>query len=205
MILGALAALSTHVPVDVFIFVGSILEEVIAPIPSPFVLTVAGGIAHAAGSEMEVLFWLAAVGAVGKTLGAWVLYWIADRLEDVIVPRYGKYVGVVHEDIERVGSRMQKDWRGKAFLVVARALPFFPGGVVSIVAGIVKVERITYLWTSVVGSYVRSLLYLYIGYVGTESAREWQEGMDFLEVIGKAVVALGIAGLIAYIILRRKK
>ena len=48
-----LEKLAQYVPLEVFTVVGTFLEEVIAPIPSPFVLTTAGTITKAQNNPLS--------------------------------------------------------------------------------------------------------------------------------------------------------
>ncbi|OGM24943.1 hypothetical protein A2627_03180 [Candidatus Woesebacteria bacterium RIFCSPHIGHO2_01_FULL_39_28] len=45
-IISHIKTLANTTPLDLFVFVGPILEEIIAPIPSPLVMTTAGTLAH---------------------------------------------------------------------------------------------------------------------------------------------------------------
>src|SRR3990167_9664077 len=90
-------------PLEVFLFAGSIIEEVIAPIPSPFIPVGAGTVAAVQEKPLLFLFWLAGFGAVGKVIGAWVLYFAAYKAEDIVLGKFGKFLGVSHKEIESVG------------------------------------------------------------------------------------------------------
>jgi membrane protein DedA with SNARE-associated domain len=92
---------SKSVPLELYTFVGSIIEEIIGIIPSPLVLTLAGSLALGDNKPLVYLFWLGVVGAAGKTFGGWVLYVIADKFEDVSL-RFGKWVGVSHQTVESI-------------------------------------------------------------------------------------------------------
>ena len=82
---------ATQIPVEIFTFLGAFIEEVIAPVPSPIVMTLVGSIAAAQMTGLVFLFYLAIIGAVGKTLGAWLLYFITDKAEDLVFKRFGKF------------------------------------------------------------------------------------------------------------------
>ena len=66
--------ISTKVPLEIFTFFGAMGEEIIAPIPSPLVMTLAGSIASSQNKTFVFLLWLALLGALGKTIGAYVIY-----------------------------------------------------------------------------------------------------------------------------------
>jgi membrane protein DedA with SNARE-associated domain len=96
--------LSDRIPLELFTFIGSFLEDVLAPIPSPLVTTTAGTIAFAQGYLFIGLFWLALIAAAGKTLGCIVIYIITDKAEDFFMTRLGPRLGVTHKEIENLGE-----------------------------------------------------------------------------------------------------
>jgi hypothetical protein len=77
-------ALARHLPVDIFVLVGTFIEEVISPIPSFVVLIPAGAVASAQSLPLWYLLWLAALCGAGRVAGGSLLYWIAYRLEGAI-------------------------------------------------------------------------------------------------------------------------
>ena len=111
---------STKVPVEIFAFVGSFLEEVIAPIPSPLVMTAVGSIAFSQHHGYAFLLWLSLIGAVGKTLGAWVIYFVAFNLEDILLERFGRFLGVSKDDIAKLGKYFKKKWKDFFVLFLLR-------------------------------------------------------------------------------------
>src|SRR3990167_5973603 len=102
-IISLIKTLATTIPLDVFAFIGSFLEEIIAPIPSPLVMTTAGTLAHTQNHTLLYLFWLALAASLGKTIASWLYYVLADKSEDLVLTRFGKYVGVSHNEIESIG------------------------------------------------------------------------------------------------------
>src|SRR3990172_7058854 len=82
-----------------FVFIGSILEEVISPIPSPTLLAAAATTflrEHQSFSFPLVseLLLIAALSAVGKTIGTLVFYYAGFYGGKGLVDRFGKYFWV---------------------------------------------------------------------------------------------------------------
>lgn len=192
-------------PLEGFLFVGSFIEEVIAPIPSPFVLTLSGSIAAAKHMPLLALLYLALIGALGKTLGAWVLYFITDKLEDLILTKYGKFFGVSHKSVEVIGKKFGKGWKDFFILLGLRSLPVVPSAPVSIVCGLIKIELKMYLIASFLGTFIRNLLFLYFGYAGLSSYEHIVQGLDNVESIVQLVLFGLVFGLIAYSYYKRSK
>jgi len=200
-----LADLSARIPVELFIFFGAFIEEVIAPIPSPLVLTLAGSIAFSQKHALVFLLWLSLVGTVGKTLGAWLVYFIADKLEDVIVGRFGKFIGVAHKDVEGIGKHFKGGWKDYFILFILRALPVIPSAPLSVVCGIIKINLRTYLVATFLGTYVRNLIFLYIGYAGVATYTSLLGGLESIESVVQILVLVGFVGLIVWAYTQRKK
>jgi membrane protein DedA with SNARE-associated domain len=196
---------ATQIPVEIFTFLGAFIEEVIAPVPSPIVMTLVGSIAAAQMTGLVFLFYLAIIGAVGKTLGAWLLYFITDKAEDLIFKRFGRFLGVSHKDIEGIGKHLNgSKWDDVVFFVI-RCLPIMPSAPVSIVAGFIKFNLRSFIILTFFGTIIRNMFFLYFGYLGASNLERIMEGVTNAE----AYVEIGIAGLIVvfigWIYLKRKK
>jgi membrane protein DedA with SNARE-associated domain len=197
--------LAYQIPLELFVIIGSFIEEILAPIPSPIVMVLAGSLAHAQEHSMLYLLWLALFGAIGKTAGAYILYFVADKLEDVVIQKFGKYVGVTHKEIESIGKKLNGGWQDNVFLFLARALPIIPSAPVSLGCGIIKINRKTFITSTFAGTYVRDLLYLYLGYLGLGNYKEIADGFEGIESIGKILLFVVLAGVVVWAYLHRRK
>ncbi len=197
--------LSQHVPLEWFTFLGSILEEVIAPIPSLLVPTTAGTIAQAQGQPILYLLALALVGAAGKTIGATAVYLIADFFEDLVMDRLGKYLGLTHKDVESVGQYFSGGLRDYLVLFILRILPIMPSTPVSFGAGIIKLRLRVYVVSSFLGNYVRDLFTMYLGYSGLAAIEGLKGQFDRGEKILQIMIVLAGIALIGWLYWLRRK
>jgi membrane protein DedA with SNARE-associated domain len=178
-----------HMPLELFVFCGSFLEEVISPIPSALIMGVAGSLALLQGDPLWYLFLLAAIGNLGKTLGASLYYLLGDKLEDVLMPRAERWFGITHRDIESIGKRfVGHHWKDGGALFVLRLLPPFPTTPVSIVAGIIKMDFRVFFIATYVGNFFKDLLYLYIGYAGIAKLHTLWRHIDEMKIVVDIVV-----------------
>lgn len=189
-----LISFSNVLSVPWFVFIASIIEEIIAPIPSPTVMVVAGSFAALQSYSVEGLILLACIGAVGKTLGALVVYTIAHYAEDLVLNRFGRFFGVTSADVERFGRKIGTGFRGYCTLTLFRALPVVPSVLVSVGSGILKVPISIFIVSAFFGTIIRDGFYLYVGYVGTDSLRFLVTQSTHIETI---VEYIGIAGILA--------
>lgn len=196
---------ATQIPVEVFTFLGAFIEEVIAPIPSPIVMTLVGSIAAAQETGLIFLFYLALIGAVGKALGASLLYFITDKAEDLIFKRFGKFLGVSHTEIENIGKHFNgSKWDNVIFFVI-RCLPVVPSAPISIVSGFIKFNFKSFVTLTFLGTIVRNLFFLYFGYLGISNFERLIEGMMNIESYVEIGIAVVIAVFIGWIYLKRKR
>lgn len=176
-LLNWLKEIATTWPLELFAFVGSVLEEVIAPIPAPLVMSLSGYIANERGHGWVYFALLALIGALGKTLASYMLYYLGDKAENIVVDRWGKLLGLERQKLDRAAALMNKGWWDEALLVFLRAVPLIPTFIVSIACGVLKVSMRTFLWTTLAGSFVRNIVMIWLGVAGTEYVQQfWQDG-----------------------------
>lgn len=189
-----LASIAQVVPVPWFVFIGAFIEEVVAPIPSPFVMTLAGSLAAADASTVSYLAILALIGAAGKTIGSVIIYKIADEAEDVIIDKFGRFLGISHKDTEGIGKLLNKGVRDDIVLFLLRAVPIMPTSPVSVVCGLIKLNLRTYIVSTFLGTFIRNAFYLYLGYTGVEALNSLNDSLDSWEKWGYLIL-FGLMGV----------
>lgn len=192
-------------PLEAFVFIASFIEEVIAPIPSPTIMILSGSFAALNEYLLLGLITLALIGACGKTISALIVYFIADRLEDVMVAKFGRFFGVTHERIEALGARLHGGARDYALLTFLRALPVMPSSVVSVGCGLLKVPLPLYLVSTFLGTIIRDGVYLYIGYSGITVLTSLATKAATVETVIQAIVIAGVILLLGFLYLRRTR
>lgn len=192
--------LAQQISVTQFVFIGSMVEEILAPVPSPLVMMLAGSIAASQASSLLFLLWLAIIGAFSKTIGSWVIYILADKGEDLLVGKFGKFLGVSKADTEGLGKFINNGKRDDLAIFLMRAIPVMPTAPVSVIAGLIKINLKNYLLSTFLGLVVRNAIYLYLGYAGLGTLESLSEGFDSLEKIGYFILAIfgGLALLWMY-------
>lgn len=189
---------STQLPLDAFVALGTLLEEIISPIPVYMITGVAGALAHTQGKSALYVFYLALVAAFMKTIGFYLFYVIGDKLEDVFRNSIAKYFGISHESLEGVGARFTGNhWRDGGFVLISRVIPIFPSTPVSLACGVFRINLKVYLIASFFGILAKVALYLYTAYYGlTVVSQYWasiHESVQQLEPLLLALVILGVA------------
>jgi membrane protein DedA with SNARE-associated domain len=198
-----LTNIANLVPLPLFTFLGALIEEIIAPIPSPIIMTLAGSLASAANQNWIYLLLLALTGSVGKTIGAYVIYYIADKAEDVVIQKFGKFIGINEQDVEKISQKLNSGTRDDIVLFFLRAIPIIPTAPVSVVCGLIKTNLKTYLYTTFLGTIVRNIFYLYLGFTSLSAIDSINSDIDTFEKIGYGVI-LVLVGIIFLYIYRLK-
>lgn len=199
-----LLSLVHSLPLELFMFIGSFVEEVIAPIPSPSVVLLAGSLASLKGWTIPGLLILSFVGALGKTTGASIIYLITDKAEDFIMEKLGRYFDVTHEDVERFGKRLGHGWRDYLLLTTFRTLPFIPSSVVSVGCGLLKVPFRLFVFATFFGTIMRDGIYLYMGYIGAHIFTSFLNRSASVETMLEFVAIFVFAGIIGYFYFRKR-
>jgi len=200
-----LERLANHVPLEVFTFIGTILEEILAPIPSPFVMTITGSIARAQGHVLGYLVVVALIGAAGRVVGTTFLYVLADFAEDLVIGKLGEFLGVSHREVEQIGSRFNGTARDYLTLIILRSIPVMPSSPLSVVCGLVKLNYKVFAIGTAVGSVFRNLFFLWIGFTGLAATESFMEGFESVETIVQVLFVLALIGGFYYYYRKRER
>ena len=194
-----------RLPLEIFVLLGAFVEEVIAPIPSPFVMTLAGSVTAAQGHPFWYLFVVAVIAAAGKTLGGMVLYVIADKTEDIVFLKLSRYVGITHEEVEKLGNRLSRgSWRDWAVLMGIRSTPVIASAPISVICGFLKIRWRMFVITTFLGSIIRDFVYLYVGFTTLGTANSLTEGLGGIESFVQISTAISGLAFLGWIIYKRK-
>lgn len=162
-----LQGLSQTLPLAQFVFFGSLLEEIISPIPAYLVLALAGSVAFTRGYGWLDLGVLVVLAALGKTLGASVYYVVGDALEDLFARIFGKYFKTDVHAIEKFGQKFSGNhWKDGGMLFLLRAFPLTPTTPLSLACGVVKISFPVYFTATFFGGVVKDIFYISAGYFG---------------------------------------
>ncbi len=201
----ALKNSANYLPLELSSFLGGMIEEIIAPIPSPFVMAAVGSAAYAQSKGIVYMLWLAVLGSLGKTIGSWVIYVVADKLEDVVIKKLGPFIGVSHEEVESIGKHLKGGWKDLLILFTLRALPIVPSSPVSAVCGIIKTDFKVYILATFLGNIPRNMIYIYLGFAGVSAYESVLRGMSSAESIMQVVIFGAVAAFVGWIYYKRHK
>lgn len=203
-IIAFLENLAQEVPLTVFAFIGSIIDEIIAIVPSPFVPITTGSLAYSRGYSYWFILLFALTGTLGKTLATLLTYWVADKAEDYLTTsKLGKVLGVNKHEIEKYGKYFDGTAKDEIIMIVLRALPIIPTLPVSVIAGLIKLNIFSYIWTTFVGTYLRFVFYLVVAYEGVRKYQGLLETLDMTTTILEVTIAMTFMGWL-FLFLRKR-
>ena len=143
------------------VFLATIIEEAVAPIPSSLV-PLAGGFFLLPADHIlmqvavEALILVAIPVTLGVTIGSSIVYWIAYAGGKPIVDRFGKYVGLSWKAVEGIEARMTKGRRDEVTLFALRLMPVIPGVALSGFCGALRYPFARFAVITFVASGIRA-------------------------------------------------
>jgi membrane protein DedA with SNARE-associated domain len=133
------------------------MESSIFPVPSEVVIPPAAFLA----AQGHLNFWgVIAAGTVGSYLGAAITYWVSRAVGRPLVVRYGRFFFLREEKLERAETWLSRYETGGVFF--ARLLPVVRH-LISIPAGIVRMDFFTFSWATITGSAIWCAVLAYLG------------------------------------------
>lgn len=155
------------------VFLATIIEEVVAPIPSALVPLAAGFFLLPPDHSFlqvafEALVLVAIPVTLGITIGSSVIYAVAYVGGKPIVDRFGKYVGLNWTAIERIEARMTKGRRDEITLFALRILPVIPGVALSGFCGALRYPFARFATITLVASGIRAYALALLGWQAGE-------------------------------------
>jgi membrane protein DedA with SNARE-associated domain len=194
------------IPLELFVFIGTVIDEIISPIPAFIVLIPAGVAAHLQEFPFWYLAILGIISAVARMLAGYVLYLLADKFEDILFARGRKFFGTSHADMEGFGKKLstRKPIQSWLALFTMHALPVFPGVLLSLGSGFIRLRVDIFLTSTLAGSFFSALFFLILGYTGTQTATllgQLDQTTQIFTII--VLVTLATWGLVIYIKKRR--
>lgn len=194
-----LQTMADKMSLEVFVVVGSFLEEIIGPIPSPFIMTTAAIMAQRQNIPFWELILVISLGVTIKTFIALLEYVLADKASVLVLDKYGSFIGVSRKEVEGWGRILTGKWWDDLVLFFLRAIPIFPTLLITLACGVIKYSKKSFIVTTFLGMYARSALYVWIGYFGYGNMEEiYKYTKDNLWTFGVWSLSVGIVLLAIY-------
>lgn len=189
------------------VFLASIIEEIIAPIPSTIVVFTSGILLTNGLTGAEALTTIALKimipASLGISLGALFPYYLAKIGEEVAINKFGRFLGIEWSAIEKAKAWTEKSKHDEILLFLARSIPVLPSVAISVTCGLIRYPVKKFLVISFLGSLPRSFFLGWLGWVGGVQYQRYAEQLSGIEKVVLVVIVLIAAA--AYVLWRRKK
>lgn len=184
------------------ILIGSILEEIVAPIPSTLVV-MGSSFLIMKGSEISLrafgtLFLNVVIpAAVGVTMGSLFLYSITYYAGKPVIERWGKYFGLSWSKVEEIEKRFEDSRSDELILFILRALPVVPSVIINAFCGVIRYEIKRYLSITFFGTIVRTII---LGFIGWQFGNLYQDAAQKISYLEEGVLVVIFIGFMVFII-----
>ncbi|BDQ04804.1 MAG: hypothetical protein KatS3mg084_0322 [Candidatus Dojkabacteria bacterium] len=192
------------------VFIGSAVEEIIAPIPSPLVMMSSGAALLGHYNDISVglvtnMFLVAIVGSFGATLGSYVMYAVGYFGSKPVIDKTKKFTGVSWDEIQNLQSRLDGTKKDELTIMFLRSVPVMPSVVIAVSCGVLRINPLSYFVSFFCGGIVRNIIFLIIGWQMGSAYLQGADSLESITSIVSKVIASILVVLLGYLYWRRYK
>lgn len=173
-----------------------ILEGILTPIPSEFIMPFAGYLASQGRFDVVLVI---AVGTAGAAIGNVVAYHIGSKVGRPLISRYGRFIGLGEDDLRWAESWFSR--YGNLGVLLGHAIPGIRS-IISFPAGIGRMDLRRFVAFSTIGAAIWNTVLVVAGYYLLE---RWTVFAETTENVDLYVVALAVVVLIGYVYWRKAR
>lgn len=191
------------------VFLASVIEEIVVPIPSTVIQTGAGFFFLSDISFGWHALWIlfsriVLPSALGTTLGSLVIYGLVYWGGMPLVHRFGRYFFVTPAKVQRAHDAVMRYASLRWAFFILRFIPLLPNVFIAAAAGFIRLPLSTYLWTTFFGMAVRAT---YLGATGWIAGNAYQSsaaehsifGMFLWLALGIIAATVIVGGIVVYV------
>ena len=169
------------------------IESACIPLPSEIIMPFSGYLVYMGRFN---LFWVATAGAIGCNLGSAVAYWIGAYGGRPMVEKFGRFVLLDKQDLDRTTRFFDK--YGSITVFAARLLPVVRT-FIALPAGVAKMPQLRFHIYTFLGSWPWCFA---LAYVGMKLGQGWETDPRFKAVFHQfhtVVVLLLVVGIVWFL------
>ncbi len=188
------------------VFFASIIEEVVAPIPSALIMTMAGFIfvkgLVSFDSVSILILKVALPSALGITIGSYFIFFISKFGGKFVIEKWGKFIGLYWSDIESMKLKLSGTKKDDVIVCLARILPIIPSVAISAFCGIFGMNIFRYALITFVGVFIRGMI---LGFVGWQVGNVYQKYAHLLSKIESIFLIFIAIVIFVFIVVKYKR
>ncbi len=177
------------------VFIGMTLESACIPLPSEVIMPFAG---FAVSEGKMTLLGITIVGTLGNLVGGLIAYFVGLKGGRPFLEKYGKYILISPSKLDRADHWFEK--YGHEAVLISRMLPAIRT-FISLPAGIAQMDLKKFVTYTFLGSLPWTFA---LGYIGVQLGPHWELIKGYFHILD-IIVAMGVIGVIAYLIYKYKK
>ena len=177
------------------VFIGMTIESACIPLPSEVIMPFAG---FAVSEGKMTLLGITIVGTLGNLLGGLIAYFVGLKGGRPFLEKYGKYVLISHSKLDQADHWFEK--YGHEAVLISRMLPAIRT-FISLPAGIARMDIKKFAIYTFLGSLPWTFA---LGYIGVQLGPHWELIKGYFHILD-VIVAIGLAGFIAYLVYKYRK
>jgi membrane protein DedA with SNARE-associated domain len=177
------------------VFAATLLETIFPPIPSEVIFPLIGFTAQSKGLGLGNAIAMATIGALGSTVGAIMIYFLSLKIGRPAILRVGKYVLINESKLQRAELWFEK--HGAVAVFAGRLAPGIRE-IISIPAGLGKMNIIKFILFTFAGSLIWSISLTIVGYYLGETWSKFAEESSGIFNIAALIIIVAVAAVIGF-------
>lgn len=151
------------------VFIGSLVEEIVVPIPLTLIGISAGcfmmkGSAISINSFQNLFLNIMLPMSAGVTIGSLFIYGLTYFLGKPAIDRYEKFLGVSWNEIQDAEEQFNKTNKEELLFLGVRAVPIIPNTIINAFCGIMRMDIKKYMFYTFLGTLIRAFILGIIGW-----------------------------------------
>ena len=184
------------------IFTAALVETIFPIIPSELIFPLAGYVVQSQNLGIDQAIMYGFMGSLGSTLGAIIIYFLSLKVGRAIILKIGKYLLINENKLHKSEVWFQK--YGKIAVLLGRLAPGIRE-LISVPAGLAKMNLIPFIIFTFIGSFIWSLSLTLIGFYLGEAWDEFShESSEAFHIVAIVIIVSIIAILVYKIIIKKK-
>lgn len=193
------------------VFWGAIIEQLAGVlIPSPLIPMSAGYLLipkHEAffKSLFLIISKISFPYALGASLGASVLFFVAYFGGRTLIKKFGRFFGVSLNEIDKFRRRFTKGWKDELFILVLLTIPVTSISLVSASCALIGISALKFFPLLLAATFLRSIILAVIGWKVGETYELMTQNLESTQTL----VSIGLLGIIflvfVFLYLKREK
>lgn len=185
------------------VFLASVAEEILAPIPSAVVIFGSGFLLVSGAINLENIFLLflkvAVPASLGITVGSLFVYALVFWAGKPVLIKWGKWLGLSWDSIEKLHVKFSGTSFDEFSLFLARAFPIVPSVAISAFCGLVRLPIHSFVIYSFFGLLIRTMI---LGFVGWQVGKFYIHYAEIITIFENIILIALLVSVICFVIWR---